>query len=90
MGAMGSEAAIEAADVILLEDDLPGIVDVIKIAKETLRVVERNVTFALLIKGLVLVLSVSGYFSMGEAITAEVGVMFMALLNSAWVAKYTV
>ena len=90
MGAMGSEAAIEAADVILLEDDLPGIVDVIKIAKETLRVVERNVTFALLVKGLVLVLSVSGYFSMGEAITAEVGVMFMALLNSAWVAKYTV
>lgn len=90
MGAMGAEAAIEAADVILLEDDLPRIVDAIKIAKETLKIVERNVTFALFIKGLVLVLSVIGFFSMGEAIVAEVGVMFMALLNSAWVAKYTV
>lgn len=90
MGAMGSEAAVEAADVILLEDDLPGIVDAIKIAKETLKVVERNVTFALLIKALVLVLSVIGFLSMGQAIIAEVGVMFLALLNSAWVTKYTV
>ena len=90
MGAMGSEAAIEAADVILLEDDLRRIVDAIKIAKETLKVVERNVTFALFIKALVLVLSVMGYFSMSQAITAEVGVMFMALLNSAWISKYTV
>ena len=90
MGATGSEAAVEAADVILLEDDLHGIVDAIKIAKETLKVVERNVTFALFIKALVLLLSIVGYFSMSEAITAEVGVMFMALLNSAWVAKYTV
>lgn len=90
MGAMGSEAAIEAADVILLEDDLRRIVDAIKIAKETLKVVERNVTFALFIKALVMVLSVMGYFSMSQAITAEVGVMFMALLNSAWISKYTV
>ena len=90
MGATGSEAAVEAADVILLEDDLHRIVDAIKIAKETLKVVERNVTFALFIKALVLLLSIVGYFSMSEAITAEVGVMFMALLNSAWVAKYTV
>lgn len=89
MGAMGSEAAVEAADVILLEDDLHRIVDAIKIAKETLKVVEHNVTFALFIKALVLLLSIAGYFSMGEAITAEVGVMLMALLNSAWVAKYT-
>ena len=90
MGATGSEAAVEAADVILLEDDLHRIVDAIKIAKETLKVVERNVTFALFIKALVLLLSIVGYFSMSEAITAEVGVMCMALLNSAWVAKYTV
>ena len=78
------------ADVILLEDDLRRIVDAIKIAKETLKVVERNVTFALFIKALVMVLSVMGYFSMSQAITAEVGVMFMALLNSAWISKYTV
>lgn len=90
MGAMGSAAAIEAADVILLEDDLHRIVDAIKIAKETLKVVEHNVTFALFIKALVLVLSAIGYFSMSEAIVAEMGVMFIALLNSAWVAKYTV
>jgi len=90
MGALGSAVAIEAADVILMEDELPGIVEAIKIAKRTLKVVSHNVTFALAIKAVVLLLAVTGYFSMSEAITAEVGVMFMALMNSAWVAKYTV
>ncbi len=90
MGAMGSAAAIEAADVILLEDGLPGIIEAIKIARKTLKVVSHNARFALLIKTIVLGLAVTGYFSMGEAILAEVGVMFTALLNSAWVAKYTV
>ena len=89
MGALGSAAAIEAADIILLEDELPGIVDAIKIAKETLKVVNQNVVFALFIKFVVLAFAVVGYFSMWEAILAELGVMLVALLNSAWVAKYT-
>ena len=90
MGALGSAAAIEAADIILLEDELPGIIDAIKISKETLKVVNQNVVFALFIKLVVLALAVIGFFSMWEAILAELGVMLVAFLNSAWVAKYTV
>ena len=90
MGALGSAAAIEAADIILLEDELPGIVDAIKISKETLKVVNQNVVFALIIKLVVLLLAVIGYFSMWQAILAELGVMFVAFLNSAWVSKYTI
>ncbi|MCI9613625.1 MAG: cadmium-translocating P-type ATPase [Dorea sp.] len=90
MGALGSAAAIEAADVILLEDELSGIVDAVKIARETVRVVSHNISFALFIKALVLVLAIIGYFSMWEAIFAEVGVMFIALMSSAGVARYTV
>ncbi|MEZ3488136.1 MAG: cadmium-translocating P-type ATPase [Lachnospiraceae bacterium] len=90
MGALGSAAAIEAADIILLEDELPRIVDAIKIARETVKVVSHNISFALLVKSLVLILAVTGYFGLWEAILAEVGVMFMALMNSAWVARYTV
>ena len=90
MGALGSEAAIEAADIVLLEDELPKIVEAIKIARETVKVVSHNVSFALFIKALVLVLAIIGYFGMWEAILAEVGVMLIALLNSTWVARYTV
>ena len=90
MGALGSDAAIEAADVILIEDELPRIVDAIKIARETLKIVNQNITFALFIKILILVLAVTGWFNMWEAILSEVGVMFVAILNSTGVAKYTV
>ncbi|MDE6829831.1 MAG: HAD-IC family P-type ATPase, partial [Lachnospiraceae bacterium] len=90
MGAMGASAAIEAADVILIEDELPRIVDAIQIARETLKIVNQNITFALLIKVIVLVLAVTGWFDMWEAILAEVGVMFVAILNSTGVTKYTV
>ena len=90
MGAMGASAAIEAADVILIEDELPRIVDAIKIAKATLKTVNQNITFALFIKILVLVLAITGWFDMWEAILAEVGVMFVAILNSTGVAKYIV
>lgn len=88
MGSLGAAAAVEAADVILMEDELPKIVDAIRIAKETLRVVSQNISFALFVKLLVLVLSVLGYFGMWEAILVEVGVMFVAILNAVWVVKY--
>lgn len=88
MGNLGSAAAIEAADVILMEDELPKIVDAIRIAKETLRVVSQNISFALLIKGIVLILAVIGYFGMWEAILGEVGVMIISVLNAIWVVKY--
>ena len=88
MGSLGAAAAVEAADVILMEDELPKIIDAIRIAKETLRVVSQNISFALFVKLLVLVLSVLGYFGMWEAILVEVGVMFVAILNAVWVVKY--
>ena len=90
MGAMGSAAAVEAADIILMDDELPRIKDAIKIAKETLRVVTQNITFALVIKAVILVLAAIGYFSMWEAIIAEVGVMFAGILNAVWVVRYRV
>ena len=64
--------------------------DAIQIARETLKIVNQNITFALLIKVIVLVLAVTGWFDMWEAILAEVGVMFVAILNSTGVAKYIV
>lgn len=88
MGSLGSAAAIEAADIVLMEDELPKIVDALHIAKETLRVVSQNISFALFVKALVLFLAVIGYFGMWEAILAEVAVMFVAILNATWVVKY--
>ena len=89
MGDLGSAAAVEAADVNLMEDELGKITEVIRIAKETLRVVSQNLSFALVIKAMVLVLAVVGYFGMWEAILAEVGVMFTVILNAVGVVKYT-
>lgn len=89
MGNLGSEAAIEAADVILVKDDLRGIVALMKIAKETLRSVSQNITFAVFIKILVLFMAVIGYFGMWEAILVEMVVVILAVINSAGVAGYT-
>lgn len=88
MGALGSAAAIEAADIVLMEDELSKIVDAIRIAKETLRVVNHNITFALAIKFMILFFAVVGYFGMWEAIIAEVAVVFIAILNAAGVVRY--
>lgn len=90
MGALGSAAAIEAADVILMEDELIRIKDAIRISKETLRVVSQNIVFSVGMKVIILLLAAVGYFGMWEAILAELGVMFAAILNSIWVVKYTV
>lgn len=88
MGALGSALAIEAADIILLEDELPKIVDAIKISKETLRVVNQNIAFAIAVKVIIVLLALVGYFGMWEAIVAEVGVVFAAILNAVYVVKY--
>ena len=88
MGALGSDAAIEAADIILLEDELPKIVDAIKISKETLRVVNQNIAFAIAVKVIIVLLALVGYFGMWEAIVAEVGVVFAAIMNAVYVVKY--
>ena len=88
MGALGSAAAIEAADIVLMEDELSKIVDAIRISKETLRVVNHNITFALAIKFMILFFAVVGYFGMWEAIIAEVAVVFIAILNAAGGVRY--
>ena len=89
MGALGSAAAIEAADVVLMNDELPRIIDAIKIAKETMRVVGQNVSLAMVVKFIILAMAVIGYATMWEAVFADLAVMLIAILNSAWVIKYT-
>lgn len=90
MGTLGSVAAIEAADIVLMDDQLYGIVDIIKIARETQRVVKQNIWYAFLIKAMILILGFFGLFGMWEAIIAEVGVMIVSMLNAALLAYYRV
>ncbi len=82
MGAMGSDAAIEAADVVIMTDELSKIGEAKKIAKKTLRIVKENIVFALGVKALVLILAALGFASMWAAIFADVGVAFLAIMNS--------
>lgn len=89
MGALGSAAAIEAADIVLMEDELPRIIDALRIARETIRVVSQNISFALVIKFIILLLAAIGYISMWEAVFADVGVMIISIINAAWVVKYS-
>lgn len=82
MGALGSDAAIEAADIVLMDDDPLKIALAIKISKKTLRIVYQNIVFALGIKGLCLLLGAFGFVNMWWAIFADVGVMILAVLNA--------
>ena len=82
MGAMGSDAAIEAADVVLMDDNPLKIAKAIRISKDTIRIVYQNIAFAIGVKLIVLVLGALGMASMWLAIFADVGVMVIAVLNS--------
>ena len=82
MGAMGSDAAIEAADVVLMDDDPLKIVKAIKISKKCIRIVYQNIIFALTIKAICLILGAIGIANMWGAIFADVGVMVIAVLNA--------
>lgn len=88
MGSMGSDAAIEAADVVLMDDDVRKIAAVVRIARKTLRIVKQNIVFALGVKGLVLLLGAFGMASMWEAVFADVGVAVIAILNSMRTLRY--
>ena len=89
MGSMGSDAAIEAADVVLMDDDVRKIAQVVKISRKTLRIVKQNIVFALLIKALVLLLGAFGVANMWEAVFADVGVSVIAILNAMRTLKTT-
>ncbi|MGN1399768.1 MAG: heavy metal translocating P-type ATPase [Erysipelotrichaceae bacterium] len=82
MGALGSDAAIEASDVVLMDDNLLKIVKAIKISKKCLSIVKQNIAFAIGIKVLCLILTVFGFTSMWLGIFADVGVMIIAVLNA--------
>ena len=82
MGAMGSDAAIEAADVVLMDDDPAKISLAMRISRKTLRIVRQNIIFAILVKVLCLILGALGFANMWIAIFADVGVMVIAVLNA--------
>ena len=82
MGGVGSDAAIEAADIVLMDDDLRKIASVIRISRKTLGIVKQNIVFALSVKVLVLILSAFGIANMWAAVFADVGVAVLAILNS--------
>ena len=88
MGALGSDAAIEAADVVLMDDQLSKLPMAIGIAKKTMSIVHQNIIFALSVKGLVLLLGALGFAGMWLAVFADVGVMVLAILNAMRALKF--
>lgn len=82
MGAMGSDAAIEAADIVLMDDRLMRLCEAVDISRKTLRIVRQNIVFALAVKALVLILGAFGVANMWEAVFADVGVSIIAIINA--------
>ena len=82
MGGLGSDAAIEAADIVIMTDEPSKIATAIKISRKTLKIVYQNITFALIVKIGVLLLSAFGFASMWAAVFADVGVTVLAVFNS--------
>ena len=82
MGSLGSDAAIEAADIVIMDDDISKISSVIKIARKTIRIVKENIVFALAVKLIILVLGALGLTTMWLAVFGDVGVAVIAILNS--------
>ena len=82
MGGLGSDSAIEAADIVIMNDEPSKLNTAIKIAKKTMKIVKENIIFAIAVKILVLILSAIGIATMWEAVFADVGVAIIAILNS--------
>lgn len=82
MGALGSDAAIEAADIVLMDDRLTGLSKAMRISRKTMRIVHQNIVFSLLVKLAVLVLGALGLANMWFAVFGDVGVMILAILNA--------
>ena len=89
MGAMGSDAAIEAADIVLMDDKPSKIAAAIRISKKTRRIVRQNIVFALAVKAAVLLMGALGVANMWEAVFADVGVSVIAILNAMRALKST-
>ena len=82
MGALGSDAAIEAADVVLMDDKPSKIPEAMNIARKTMRIVRQNIIVSLTVKGLVLIITAIGMGNMWYAVFADVGVLILAVLNA--------
>ena len=82
MGSMGSDAAIEAADIVLMDDEPSKISDVVRISRRTMSIVKQNIIFALGVKAIVLLMGAFGMANMWEAVFADVGVSVIAILNA--------
>ena len=82
MGALGSDSAIEAADIVIMTDEPSKIVTAIKLSKKTMKIVKENIVFAIFVKVLVLLLTALGITSMWWAVFADVGVSIIAIINS--------
>jgi len=88
MGALGSDAAIEAADVVLMDDNPLKIASAVRVAKKTIAIVRQNIIFALGVKFIVLALSALGFANMWLAVFADVGVSVIAILNAMRALKF--
>lgn len=88
MGDLGADAALEAADIILMEDEPSGIIKAIRIAKATLRSVKQNMIFAVGMKIILIILAFFGFVTMQNAIIADMAVMLINILNSFWMMHY--
>ncbi len=82
MGALGSDAAIEAADIVIMDDNISKLATSLKIAKKTMRIVKQNIIFALAVKGIIMIFSVVGLSNMWIAVFGDVGVTVLAILNA--------
>ena len=88
MGGLGADAALEAADVILMEDEPSRIINAVRISKATLRLVKQNMVFAIGMKVILIVMAFSGFVTMQNAIIADVAVMLINILNSFWMMHF--
>ena len=88
MGGLGADAALEAADIILMEDEPSRIINAIRISRATMRAVKQNMFLAAAMKVLLIGLAFFGLITMQNAIIAEICVMLISILNSFWMMKY--
>ena len=87
MGSLGQDAAIEAADVVLMDDDIRKIASIVRISRKTLAIVKQNIVFALAVKSLVMIMVLVGIANMWLAVFADTGVAMLCVLNSIRILK---